>query len=109
MAEELKEYHRHTSRENSPNREAANAHRMGKKKYKEMIDKSSKQLDKYGNLPFTFSKPPKKTQKRRDVYYQCTNCTEITSVNKNTRGIVCPKCHKFQSIPKDYQLEIVEQ
>jgi len=85
------------SREDSPHREAPNKQTRGTKKYKEWIDRESRQLDKFGNLPFTFGKPAKKTQARRDVLFQC-GCGLITAVSKNTCGIECGKCKKYQSI-----------
>ena len=47
-----------TDRESSKTREAPNRSERGRKKYLEMVDKSSKDADKK-NLPFTFSKPKK--------------------------------------------------
>jgi len=87
-----------TAAENSPHREAPNKHIKGTKKYREMIDRDSKNSDRFKNLPFTFSKPPKRTQARRDIFHVCDNCTELTTVNKNTAGRVCGGCHKYTSV-----------
>lgn len=87
-----------TSRENSPNREAPNRHVRGTKKYKEMIDRDSKRLDKYGNLPFTFSKPPKRTRPREDIFHVCELCQHISLVSKFRVGQTCPGCCKYTSV-----------
>jgi len=87
-----------TSAENSPHREAPNRHIKGSKKYKEMISKGSKFADRYKNLPFKFSKPPKRTQFRRDVYMSCYHCHQCDVVNKYTAGKVCSKCSKYTSV-----------
>ena len=87
-----------TDRENSPHREAPNKHIKGTKKYLEMIDRDSKVSDRFKNLPFTFSKPLKRTQPRRDIFHVCDNCAELTAVNKNTAGRVCGGCRKYTSV-----------
>jgi hypothetical protein len=86
-----------TPYENSPHREAPNKHIKGGKKYKEMIDRGSKEADKK-NLPFTFSKPPKRTQPRRDIFHLCDNCMSVAVVNKYTAGRVCSGCKNYVSI-----------
>lgn len=105
----IKDFKRFSSREDSPNREAPNSHSRGSKKYKEMVHKKTKELDKYRNLPFQFSKPPKRTQRRRDVYFQCANCDEVHAVNKYTKGIVCGNCKSYQSVVEDRILNVGDQ
>ncbi len=89
-----------TSRENSPNREAPNKHVKDSKKYKEMIAKDTKRIDNHGNMPFTFSKPAKKTAARKDIYHVCDNCQKITFVSKYRVGHVCSGCKKYVCVSK---------
>lgn len=84
-----------TARENSPNREAANKHIKGNRAYKEMIDRDSKKTDFWKNMPFTFSKPAKRFQPRRDIYLIHDTCQGVNAVTRYTVGIVCPKCKEF--------------
>jgi len=87
-----------TSYENSPHREAPNKHTRGGKKYKEMIDRDTKNADRFKNLPFTISKPPKRTQPRRDIFMICDVCQCVDLVSKYTAGKICGKCHKYTSV-----------
>lgn len=84
-----------TPAENSPHREAPNRHTKGGKKYKEMIDRGSKNADLFKNLPFSFSKPPKKTQARKDIFHICDHCGCVSMVSKHTVGLVCSGCREF--------------
>ena len=84
-----------TTHENSPNREAANKATRGSRRYKEMIDRDSKKTDFWKNMPFTFSKPAKRFNPRRDVFLLCGGCQNIAAVTKNTVAIVCPKCKDY--------------
>jgi hypothetical protein len=90
-----------TSAENSPNREAPNRHEKGSRAYKEWVHKDTERIDKYSNLPFTFGRPKKTTQYRRDVHVMCTECTKTTAVNKYTCGYVCNSCNKYISVAED--------
>ena len=87
-----------TSRENSPNREAPNKHEKGTRRYREMIDRDSKKTDFWKNMPFTVSKPPKRTQPRRDIFHICDSCHAISLVNKHTAGRVCGECKSYTSV-----------
>jgi len=87
--------------ENSPNREAPNKHIKGGRRYREMIDKDSKKTDFWKNMPFTFSKPTKRTRARRDVFMVCFECNHIQMVNKHTAGKVCSKCKKYTNVGAD--------
>lgn len=87
-----------SSAENSPNREAPNRHMRGGKKYKEMIAKDTKRIDDHGNMPFSFSKPAKKTRYRLDVYHVCDKCTHISFVSKYRAGQVCGGCRKWSTV-----------
>lgn len=93
-----------SSAENSPNREAPNKHSMGNKKYKEMIAKDTKRIDDQGKMPFTFSKPPKTTRYREDIYHLC-DCKHISFVSKYRAGQVCKGCRKYVSVGKDNTFE----
>lgn len=87
-----------TSAENSPNREAPNKHSMGTKKYKEMIAKDTKRIDAQGRMPFTFSKPPKTTRYREDIYHLCDKCQHISFVSKHRVGQACKGCKEWTSV-----------
>ncbi len=88
---------RGTKYSESKNREAPNKHAKGSKKYKEMIQRGNKAADQK-NLPFTFIKPPKGTQARRDIAAVCTDCQTVCMVNKNTCGTTCTKCRAYFSV-----------
>lgn len=98
-----------TAHENSPHREAPNKHIKGTKKYKEMIDRDSKNADRYKNLPFTFNKPPKRTQPRRDVFMVCTKCQHVGLVNKYTAGKICGKCSLYTSVGPENSFKSEEE
>jgi len=87
-----------TAAENSPNREAPNRHNKGTRKYKEMISRDVKKTDFWKDLPFTFSKPKKRTHARRDIIHLCDHCSAISVVNKYTAGRGCSKCFKYTSV-----------
>lgn len=86
-----------TSRENSSHREAPNKHLKGSKRYKEMIDRGSKEAAKK-NLPFSFSKPPKKSKSREDIFHVCDHCRHVSMVSKYRAGQGCRGCKKFTSV-----------
>lgn len=90
-----------TDRENSPNREAPNKHIRGSKKYKEMIDRDSKRSDSWGNLPFTFSKPPKRTRPIEDIFHVCDHCGYVSTVSKLRVGQECRGCKKYSRVTPD--------
>lgn len=70
---------------------------LGVKKHNERIHKESKQMDKYGNLPFSFSKPDfGKGPAPSSV--QCDNCGRVTSASVNTIGIICRGCNTYSSV-----------
>lgn len=75
----------------------------GVKNLNDRIHRESLQLDKYGNLPFSFSKPVKNTNKRYTVKV-CENCGEQVMVHENCIGIACSTCHKYSSV-----VDIVEE
>lgn len=101
MPKDFKDFEPYTAAEKSPNREAANKHARGSRKYREWVHKQSKQLDDHANLPFTIGKPAKTTRARRDVYFLCEACGSVKAVSKYTAGVVCPKCKKFGSVNSD--------
>ncbi len=79
-------------------REAPNQHIKGTKKYKEWISKDTKRIDKHSNLPFTFIKPPKRSQARREIYFICAECEKVGLVNKNTVSSTCSGCRAYNRI-----------
>jgi hypothetical protein len=96
-----------SSYENSNARVAPNRHAKGDKKYKEVISKDNNgQGGK--NLPFTFIKPPKSWQPKRDIFYVCDFCFEVRMVNKNTVGRVCSGCQKFSKVHTDNSFSDVD-
>ncbi len=86
-----------TSRENSPHREAPNKHIKGSKKYKEMIDRGTKE-DAKKNLPFSFGKPPKNSRPREDILHVCDYCGHVSMVSKYRAGQGCRGCKRFTSV-----------
>lgn len=69
----------------------------GINKHNERIHKESAQMDKNGNLPFSFSKPYTGS-KARPATVQCDNCGAFHSGNVNTVGIVCRTCNTYSSV-----------
>lgn len=67
----------------------------GVRKHNEKIHRESKFADNYKNLPFTFSKPKKP---KAQIIVRCCNCGHITSVNKNTVGVICSECKIYSSV-----------
>lgn len=60
------------------------------------IHEESKKMDTHGNLPFTFSKPPKSTVRKK--YVKCGNCGVVKQVNANCAGVICSNCNKFATV-----------
>ena len=67
----------------------------GVRKHNERIHRESKFADDYKNLPFEFSKPKKS---KRSITVKCKSCGYITSVSKNTIGMICPECKKYSAV-----------
>ena len=91
-----------SSSENSSNREAANKHIKGSKKYKKMVSDQTAIADRK-NLPFKFSGPKK--NEHRGVICQCPHCENATSVTKNTIMVICGSCRKGYSVTEDNTLK----
>ena len=70
---------------------------LGINKHNERIHKESAQMDKHGNLPFTFSKPNTGSKARKTVI-KCDNCGKVLLGNVNTIGIVCSGCNTYSSV-----------
>lgn len=87
-----------TTHENSANREAPNKHIKGGKRYKEMIDRDSKKTDFWKNLPFTFSKPPKRTKAREDIFHICDLCNHVSMVSAYRVAHTCHSCKQYTSV-----------
>ena len=68
-------------------------------KHNERIHRESKQMEKNGNLPFTFSKPNKSSGKTK--YLQCRECGEITAVTSkflvSKVSYECKSCRHWNS------------
>lgn len=103
----MKEYY--TPQEASNNREAPNKMEKGSKRYKEKIHRDSKFADKWKNLPFTFSKPAKRTQARRDIFHLCDTCQHVMLVSKFTAGMICKGCKSYSSITEANTFESEEE
>jgi ribosomal protein S27AE len=67
----------------------------GVKAHNERIHRESSYVDKYKNLPFTFSKPKKAKPLTTKV---CANCGSPVSVTRHTVGIICSKCKKYSEV-----------
>ena len=78
-------------------REAANAKRIGPRRYKERIDKGSKDADNK-NLPFKFSKPGK--DKVSTVLVVCITCGNSTLVNTDTILSLCNYCKTLNRVTR---------
>lgn len=61
------------------------------------IHKESAEMDKHGNLPFSFSKPSQNSSKRL-ITKSCSNCGTHVSVGVNCISMVCSKCNKYASV-----------
>ena len=88
-----------TKYENSPNREAPNKHLKGSKKYKDMIDRGSKAADQK-NLPFTFSKPAKRTKAPENIYHLCFLCGHVSMVSRHRVSQTCSGCNQQTQVNK---------
>lgn len=69
----------------------------GISKHNERIHRESAQMDKHGNLPFTFSKPYKAKAARSNAV-SCDNCGHIHWGTVNTIGMICNHCDKYSSV-----------
>jgi len=66
----------------------------GLQKHRDKIHRESKQADSK-NLPFDFSKPPRRT---KSMWAECESCGYITTVPVNTVGMICNECGKYTSV-----------
>lgn len=67
----------------------------GIKKHNERIHRESRIVDSHKNLPFKFSKPKKS---KKHVLMKCKRCNHIVSLQKNSVGMICPKCKKYSNV-----------
>jgi uncharacterized OB-fold protein len=67
----------------------------GIQNHRDKIHRDSKFADDNKNLPFTFSKPRRTT---RSIVVRCKNCGYVTSVSKNTVGMICVQCEKYSNV-----------
>lgn len=98
-----------TEHENSSNREAPNRHLKGSKKYKEMIDRDSKNTDFWKNMPFTFSKPKKRTRARQDIYHICDACGHVSMVSRYRVSQTCGGCKAYSSVNETNKFNTAEE
>lgn len=63
----------------------------GEKKLREKIHKESKDMDKYGKLPYSFSKPKKG---KKQSFYECEKCGNVIQAPVNTIMVVCRNCNE---------------
>lgn len=67
----------------------------GVRNHNERIHRESKIATDHKNLPFEFSKP-KNSGKTKVV--RCKKCKHVTSVPKNTVGMICDACKKYVGV-----------
>lgn len=67
----------------------------GTQQLRDRIHKESKFADDHKNLPFTFSKPPRRVASR---VLRCVECGYTFSGSKNTVCLVCPECKKVVKV-----------
>ena len=66
----------------------------GIQKHNEKIRRESKDADKK-NLPFTFSRPPRRAC---HDYFECNGCGNIMSLPRNTIMVICSECNKLRKV-----------
>lgn len=93
----------YTPHELNTSREAPKRAELGDKKYKEMISRDKARSQ---DLPFQFSAPKKTSQPRRDKYRICDGCENLIPVHKNTAGIICVECKKYNSVNDNNKLTL---
>lgn len=71
---------------------------LGTAKHNQRIHKESKIQDKYGNLPFTFSKPDFGKLKGKNAVKVCDNCGHQVYVKEKTIGVICTSCKTYSSV-----------
>ena len=69
----------------------------GERKLREKIHRESKFADDHKKLPFTFSKPSRRT---RDTMFKCVECGRILSAPINTIMCSCPVCEKATRVER---------
>lgn len=67
----------------------------GTDKLRERIHRESKFADDHKNLPFTFSKPRKRTSV---AVLKCGECGYQFTGTKNTVCLICPDCKKLVKV-----------
>ena len=65
----------------------------GLQKHREKIHRESKIAD-HKNLPFTFSKPPRRTGFST---FECEECGCVMSLPKNTVMVICSTCNDLRN------------
>ena len=70
----------------------------GVRKHNARIHKESAHVDKYSNLPFSFSKPTFGDIKKKSTTKVCSNCDAEVYVHTNAVGVICRACGKYASL-----------
>ena len=68
----------------------------GLQKLRSKIHKESKATDNHGKMPYTFSKPIRKSS----AWCECVECGRTFSATKNTYMVACPVCKKLTKVRK---------
>lgn len=66
----------------------------GVQKHNEKIRRESKHADQK-NLPFTFSRPPRRTC--HDAF-ECVGCGHVMFLPKNTVMVICSECKELKTV-----------
>jgi len=68
----------------------------GLDKFNRKIHRESKFADDHKNLPFTISKPPRRTG--RHEWFQCVECGKELNAPRNTFMLACTVCNKATKV-----------
>jgi ribosomal protein L37AE/L43A len=66
----------------------------GLKRHRDKIHRESAEYDKK-NMPFTFSKPPRRGSTRT---FQCLNCGHVFEAPKKTIMVICSVCKQLSKV-----------
>ena len=70
---------------------------VGVKKHNERIHRETSYVDKYKNLPFSFSKPAFGGTKKSTIKF-CANCKTPVDVHTNAIGVICRSCNTYSKL-----------
>jgi hypothetical protein len=77
----------------------------GEKNLRERIHRESVLTDKYKNLPFKFSKPPRN---KPSNIFKCSMCDHLFFAPKNTIMVICSNCKKLTKVEKIVGKEVLD-